>query len=49
MSPEEISRRLDIIDELSELAFYLSKGKPLGRVADEVSHYEVKEKNNLDG
>jgi len=34
MSPEAISRRLEIMDELSELAFFLSNGKPQGRVAE---------------
>jgi len=43
MSPEAISRRLDIIDELSELAFYLSGGKPAGRVSDDRGNYSPKE------
>ena len=39
MSPEAISRRLEIMDELSELAFFLAKGKPAGLVAEEPSIY----------
>lgn len=44
MSPEAISKRLDVMDELSELAFFLAKGRPAGRVSEsEPAAYGAKE------
>jgi hypothetical protein len=34
MSPQAISRRLEIVDELRELAFALRDAKKLGRVSE---------------
>ncbi|MFT4548488.1 MAG: hypothetical protein ACI8XO_001929 [Verrucomicrobiales bacterium] len=45
MSPKAISRRLDIMGELSELAFFLAKGKPVGRVAEDLSTYRATEQD----
>lgn len=39
MSPAAISKRLEIMDELCELTFFLSKGKPIERVAEDASIY----------